>query len=169
MATFKLQSAMEYLMTYGWALLIISVVIVALVSIGIFNNPLGTTCIAAEGYTCQIGQYSATTGNIQVTIGQDSGSTWTSANIVFVNNSAQSSVVASGLSSLQLTPMPNGDANTLPSGLASSVTTTVTLPATGTVRVGTGINGYIWASYSTGTSNGATIQAQVAQLTVKSQ
>ena len=169
MATFKLQSAMEYLMTYGWALLIISVVIVALVSIGIFNNPLGSTCIASEGYTCQINQYSATTGNIVVTIGQDSGSTWTSANIVFVNNSAQSAVTASGLSSAQLTPMPSGDANTLANGLPSSVTTTVTLPASGTVRVGSSISGYIWASYSTGTSNGATIQAQVAQITVKAQ
>ena len=29
---------MEYLMTYGWAILIIAVVIVALFQLGIFNN-----------------------------------------------------------------------------------------------------------------------------------
>ena len=33
----KLQSAMEYLMTYGWAILIIAVVLGALFSLGIFN------------------------------------------------------------------------------------------------------------------------------------
>ncbi len=34
----KSQSAMEYLMTYGWAILIIAVVLVALFQIGIFNS-----------------------------------------------------------------------------------------------------------------------------------
>ena len=35
---YKAQSAMEYLMTYGWALLIIAVVLVALFSLGVFNS-----------------------------------------------------------------------------------------------------------------------------------
>ncbi len=34
----KAQSAMEYLMTYGWAILIIAVVLGALFSLGIFNS-----------------------------------------------------------------------------------------------------------------------------------
>ncbi|MEM3661833.1 MAG: hypothetical protein QXG73_03325, partial [Candidatus Micrarchaeaceae archaeon] len=34
----KSQSAMEYLMTYGWAILIIAVVLGALYSLGIFNS-----------------------------------------------------------------------------------------------------------------------------------
>jgi len=36
----KSQSAMEYLMTYGWAVLIIGVVLAALVSLGTFNSAL---------------------------------------------------------------------------------------------------------------------------------
>ena len=36
--TSKLQSAMEYLMTYGWAILIIAIVLVALFSLGVFNS-----------------------------------------------------------------------------------------------------------------------------------
>ena len=170
MTSFKLQSAMEYLMTYGWALLIISIVIVALVSIGVFNgSPLGTSCIANPGYTCQIqsGSYSAATGNLVVTIGQDSGASWTTANVVFINASNEPSVLSSGLSTSQLTPMPSGTANTLSSGLASGVKTTVTLPATGAQSVGHGINGYIWVSYTTGASNGATIQANIGSLTAK--
>ena len=35
---FRVQSAMEYLMTYGWAILIISVVLGALYQIGAFNS-----------------------------------------------------------------------------------------------------------------------------------
>ena len=37
MGNFKLQSAMEYLMTYGWAILIIAVVLGALFGLGVFN------------------------------------------------------------------------------------------------------------------------------------
>ncbi len=33
----KSQAAMEYLMTYGWAILVIAVVLAALYSLGIFN------------------------------------------------------------------------------------------------------------------------------------
>jgi hypothetical protein len=36
--TFKLQSAMEYLMTYGWAILIIAVVLGVLFQMGVFNS-----------------------------------------------------------------------------------------------------------------------------------
>ena len=36
--TFRLQSAMEYLMTYGWAILIIAIALVALFSLGVFNS-----------------------------------------------------------------------------------------------------------------------------------
>ncbi len=38
MAAFRLQSAMEYLMTYGWAILIIAVVLGALFELGFFNS-----------------------------------------------------------------------------------------------------------------------------------
>lgn len=34
----KIQSAMEYLMTYGWAILIIAIVMVALFALGVFNS-----------------------------------------------------------------------------------------------------------------------------------
>jgi len=38
MRSIKLQSAMEYLMTYGWAILIIAVVLGALFQLGVFNS-----------------------------------------------------------------------------------------------------------------------------------
>ena len=51
----KLHSAMEYLMTYGWSILIIAVALGALYSLGLFNgiSSGGTACVASSGYYCQ--------------------------------------------------------------------------------------------------------------------
>ncbi len=50
----KVQSAMEYLMTYGWAILIIAVVLAALDFLGVFNGNtfVGPSCLATPGYLC---------------------------------------------------------------------------------------------------------------------
>ena len=48
----KSQSAMEYLMTYGWAILIIAVVLAALFSLGVFN-PMTFAPKASPG-SCQV-------------------------------------------------------------------------------------------------------------------
>ncbi|MCL5239390.1 MAG: LamG domain-containing protein [Candidatus Marsarchaeota archaeon] len=48
----KAQSAMEYLMTYGWAILIIAVVLGALFQLGVFNS--GTFAPRAPPGACQV-------------------------------------------------------------------------------------------------------------------
>jgi len=48
----KAQSAMEYLMTYGWAILIISIVLAALFQLGVFN-PMAFAPKAQPG-SCQV-------------------------------------------------------------------------------------------------------------------
>ncbi|MCL5239404.1 MAG: LamG domain-containing protein, partial [Candidatus Marsarchaeota archaeon] len=48
----RLQSAMEYLMTYGWAILIIAVVLGALFQLGVFNS--GTFAPRAPPGACQV-------------------------------------------------------------------------------------------------------------------
>ena len=50
--TVRLQSAMEYLMTYGWAILIIAVVLGALFQLGVFNA--GTFAPRAPPGACQV-------------------------------------------------------------------------------------------------------------------
>jgi len=45
----KAQTAMEYLMTYGWAILIIIVVIAALYSLGVFSVKSGIACSPCFG------------------------------------------------------------------------------------------------------------------------
>ena len=49
---FKSQSAMEYLMTYGWAILIIAVILAALFELGVFNPY--TFAAKAQPGSCQV-------------------------------------------------------------------------------------------------------------------
>jgi len=71
----KAQSAMEYLMTYGWAILIIAVVLGALFSLGIFGaNTASTACIAGAGYLCT-SLILNSAGNLSFTFGHSTGST----------------------------------------------------------------------------------------------
>lgn len=50
----RIQSAIEYLMTYGWAILIISVALSALYISGLFNpsTEAGTACVLPAGFSC---------------------------------------------------------------------------------------------------------------------
>jgi len=50
----RLQSSIEYLSTYGWAILILAVVIAALAVLGFFSpqSAAGTTCVINQGFTC---------------------------------------------------------------------------------------------------------------------
>ncbi|MDE1768908.1 MAG: hypothetical protein KGH62_06120, partial [Candidatus Micrarchaeota archaeon] len=67
----RLQSAMEYLMTYGWAILVIAVVIGALYQLGVFNSGTlgGSSCLATSGFLCQ-NPIINTSGYLGVTFGQ---------------------------------------------------------------------------------------------------
>lgn len=49
----KLQSAIEYLMTYGWAILIIAVILLLLFNLGVFTaKPGAGSCVANSGFLC---------------------------------------------------------------------------------------------------------------------
>lgn len=50
----RLQSAMEYLMTYGWAILILAVVLAALFLLGVFNPSqyANEVCSFQSGFSC---------------------------------------------------------------------------------------------------------------------
>jgi hypothetical protein len=150
----RLQSAMEYLMTYGWSVLIIAVILGILMSIGAFGgaSTVGTTCIASVGYICQSPIYNHNTGNIVVTLGQNTGTTWTAAGFVFV---PQGTSTAGGI--------PNIGANTevTVGAMGAGQRVMVNLPvansilaAVSSVNVGSSAIGTIWACY--GTASGYT-------------
>lgn len=50
----KAQSAMEYMMTYGWAIVIIAIALAALIALGVFNPGIfvGQECIVQAGFSC---------------------------------------------------------------------------------------------------------------------
>jgi len=71
----KAQSAMEYLMTYGWAILIISVVLGALYMMGLFNPStfISSQCIFPAEFSC-LNSYMSSSGILSVNIEQSSSS-----------------------------------------------------------------------------------------------
>jgi hypothetical protein len=167
----KAQSAMEYLMTYGWAILIIAVVLGALFSLGVFSGTgiLGTACIARSDYLCQNPVYTHVGANIIVTVGQSTGTNWASANFMFVpQGQASSSGVPATLTPFGFT---SNLGNTLfSSGFTSGQSSAITLPVNGvsgtTINVGTPATGAIWAQYTIAGSS--TFQyAQIAAINVK--
>lgn len=173
----KAQSAMEYLMTYGWAILIIAVVLGALFSLGVFsgNTLLGNACIAASGYYCQNPTYLHTSAGILVTLGQNSGTNWVAANFVFVPQGSTSG--AGGIPNLLSTTnvVVTGNypaAVTGSNSMISGQQVTLWLPVNGVtapITVGTAATGAIWAEYQTGTSAvpGPLQYVQVATINIK--
>ena len=61
----KAQTAMEYLMTYGWAILIIIVVVAALYSLGVFSIKPTVACSPCFGYFA-FRDYSATADEVYI-------------------------------------------------------------------------------------------------------
>ncbi len=66
----KAQSAMEYLMTYGWAILIIGIALAALFELGLFNPStyVPNLCTLPSGLSCSFTSLS-TNGVVQIQIG----------------------------------------------------------------------------------------------------
>ena len=132
---------MEYLMTYGWAILIISVVLGALFSLGVFSSSsfIGTSCIPSSGYYCSISQYTHGNASIIVTVGQSGSNAWSYVALAYVPQGTASS---SGIPAVA-----NANIISLTSGIASGgeVTETFNAPSS---SVGGSTAGSIWACYS---------------------
>lgn len=80
----KAQSALEYLMTYGWAILIIVIVGAALFALGVFN-PGGTTALQIRGLSnFQVDDaLFSTDGNLTLVLGVKTGKTTVVSDIDF--------------------------------------------------------------------------------------
>lgn len=160
----KAQSAMEYLMTYGWAILIIAVVLIALFSLGVFKPSSGSTCLGQAGFICQNAVYTPA-GNVVATVGQATGTNWATANIMFVPSGAVTSVanaLVCGASGAINT------CNSITNGLASGVTAPVTLAATASVSPGASVAGQLWAQYTI-TGSSSLYYAQIASVNLAAQ
>ena len=182
---FKAQSAMEYLMTYGWAILIIAVVLAALFALGVFSGAslLGTSCVASSGYTCT-NPVMNTAGILTINFGQSTGVTLYDLNFACAatSNSTGLPYFGSGTLTYNTVAASNGlpDEYSLISTTATSGQTftgvstecySTTGSAVGSTSapapLGTAFSGSLYLAYST-TSGGTPNQySKFATLTIK--
>ena len=139
----KAQSAMEYLMTYGWSIVIIAIAIGLLFYLGVFggSSSIATgSCLATPGYVCT-NPILNSTGNISILLGQATGHSIVINSIACTNSS-----VSSPTNTLPLTiPI------TLPSG--SKTALIFQCPSTGGA-IGTPYKGYLWITYNSAIQSG---------------
>ena len=84
MMTKKSQSALEYLMTYGWAILIIVIVGAALFALGVFNPSSSSTMTMNSISDFQLVDASITSlGNLTLILGTKTGKTTTVTSISY--------------------------------------------------------------------------------------
>jgi hypothetical protein len=130
---------MEYLMTYGWSILIIAVVLAALFALGIFgagSNSGASACIPQSGFSCT-GVLLVSNGVLSATFGVV-GQTITITNTLCTQSASlptspsYSSVGPISLSSSQKTLLP------FSCTLSSS-----------NAPIGTSFSGYLWVQYKT--------------------
>ena len=141
------QSAMEYLMTYGWAILIIAIVLASLFELGVFGSVhTGTACIASVGFLCASPTMN-TMGYLSINLGQAAGYP---INITGVACTTSSSAPAS-FGSVTLN---------LASG--SQATQVFSCPLTSGM-IGSYFTGYLWIKYNTPTQTG--LETQIATVT----
>ncbi len=180
---FKAQSAMEYLMTYGWAILIIAVVLAALFALGVFSGAslLGTSCVASSGYTCT-NPVMNTAGILTINFGQSTGvtlydlnfacaATSNSTGLPFFNSITYNTVAASnGLpDQYSLINAVATSGQTFP-GVSTECYSTTGAPigSTGSpAPLGTAFSGSLYLAYSTVSGGTPNQYSKFATLTIK--
>ncbi|MCL5429961.1 MAG: hypothetical protein M1504_00605 [Candidatus Marsarchaeota archaeon] len=190
--TFRAQSAMEYLMTYGWAILIIAVVLGALFSLGVFSGGslLGTSCVASPGFLCS-SPVLGTSGTLAFTFGENQGysiydvqmacAATSNAGGLPSNAAAWMYINGNGIATAISSAPSNsyGNAINLVSGQTVSVTALSCYGSTGTqlatassaAAIGQSFSGFLWLNYTASNSapggTNAWVTQKVATVTVK--
>ena len=163
----KGQSAMEYLMTYGWAILVIAIVLAALFELGVFSsaNGLPTQCIGQSPYECT--SVLLHSGTLSVTVGQASGTAWTAANFLFANSILLTVLTGASPGNAFLSTTANSVqvAGALASGSTYAYSSNLNSQEGVATAVGTTISGQMWVQYYTG--SGGPYYAEVGILTAK--
>ncbi len=174
MKRFSAQSAMEYLMTYGWAILIIIIVLGVLYLLGVFspNGLLGNQCNVQFKYSCT-GLTIATNGTASFLLGQNTGSNFYNVEVACTESINSTGGPYAGSSPWFVLT------SELDSGTSVQVNNTPCYSTTssllGTQTIGTTFDGYLWLRYTTaptpeGGANGwvtqkvATVHAAVGKV-----
>ncbi len=160
---------MEYLMTYGWAILIIAVVLAALFELGVFNgsNLAPQACIAQAGFVCKNPIYTA--NGIGITLGQTTGREYFDS---FMFIAAEGEPLSGTGIPQNFTNPSNGlfignllPGQTVGADFNSSKFAYGQIPAN--APIGTPFAGYVWLGYCLSPCSVPTAYSKVATITAK--
>lgn len=155
----RTQSAMEFLMTYGWSILIIAVVVAILFRLGAFNGigTASTVCITISGYKCQ-NLLLVTAGQITFNFGQYTG--FNIYNVEFACAASSNAGIpnpATAFNSISSTGSALPASNTgnyIPNGYTLTISALPCYNSAGSMlnnlNIGSGFSGYIWLNYTVG-------------------
>jgi hypothetical protein len=88
------QAALDFMVSYGMALIIIAVVILAVVQLGVFSPPLSPAyCNTAPSFSCSSATMRASSGVLTILLSQATGATM---NVVGAACSSQANVTSAG-------------------------------------------------------------------------
>lgn len=148
---------MEYLMTYGWALLIIAVVLAALYYLGVFSTIgiTGTSCVTSSGFLCT--QPTLTTsGALTFNFGQSTGATLYNLELGCAATPSVTSVTFNSITAAGVVQVATTTGNTFANGQSATVSGLPcyggNLNPIGIQSIGASYTGYIWISYTTSSS-----------------
>ena len=131
------QSAMEYLMTYGWSILIIALALISLFELGLFGNQhlqLPNSCLPIQGFLCT-NPHLSTSGKVSLDLGSiGTGLTVTSTGCSTNNTEPQLN---------SITPI------VMNTGAEENVSFQCSLS---NPTIGSSFQGYLWLGYSTASS-----------------
>jgi hypothetical protein len=143
------QSAIEFLITYGWAVLVIAAILAVLFELNVFSPTLPNTCLSSTPFECQSPLLSET-GTLSVTIGE-LGSTM---NVTGLNCTADSGVPSKWYPPQSTTIIHSGGTENM----------NFTCPLSRLNVTGASFSGRLWIQYTT-PSCANTMMQQVAVVT----
>lgn len=150
------------------AIAVIVIVIIILYSISTYGYystppPIGTACVPQSGFLCKYSILNNITGDLTLTLGQNTGKNWNNVYLIFVPYNTQ--VNSSGVPQVSFV-MPN--TTYLASMISSRAIATINLIVAkpNSLTMGQGVTGTIWAKYMV---NGSTnySYSEIAALNIK--
>jgi hypothetical protein len=87
---------MEYLMTYGWAILVVLIALGALFYLGVFSPKTPSTCTVPSPLTCADVQASAATDDLILVLGASGTSAATLTNVIVNSPSGYDCTISGG-------------------------------------------------------------------------
>ena len=171
MQSFRLQGAMEYLTTYGWAILVIIIALAALLEFGVFHSPVGSSCKTTPEFSCTTPSFSGTIsagGNLTVSIDQGLGFAIYDVGFAFVPSGSQQKPLPNALNATTGLSDAAGPILWIPSNTSSDALQNDGVTPFLKFRVPSGVSsGKIWIEFSSnGTAKAADQTAEIATITI---